>query len=243
MIPAQQRSTSYDWYELAALLANGKMVRGHYVRVNNPNAVAAWAERFDYTDVLASVGFFIVPNNNSACILHWYFDIDCPDDLSAARESALTLCLMLMDRAYVPQESLDTFFSGAKGFHIVVAPEVFRAFSSPYTLGLYKKMAQKTREAGVRFLDESVYSRKRPFRLSNTRHRRSGLFKIPLCYEELRDLSMEGILQLAAGPRPDDTLARHEVRQETAEWYRRAIAAVAGLKGHSGPTPASAKFK
>jgi hypothetical protein len=29
-----------------------------------------------------------------------------------------------------------------------VAPEVFRAFSSPYTLGLYRKLAQKAREAG-----------------------------------------------------------------------------------------------
>lgn len=236
-------SISYGYMELAALLANGKMVRDHYVRVGNPNAIAAWAERFDHTDVLASVGSFIAPNNNSACILPPYFDIACPTDLPATRESALTLCQMLMDRACVPQESLDIFFSGAEGFHVVVAPEVFRAFSSPYALGLYKKMAQKAREAGVRFLDERVYCRKRLLRLSNTRHRRSGLFKIPLRYEELREISMEGILRLAAQPRADDTFTRPQVSEPAAAWFRTAITAFAGLQAHAHRPAAGRNFK
>ena len=59
------QDTTYGWMELAALLANGQMVRVHYVRVSDSNAIAAWAERFDHTDVFASVGSFMVPNNNA----------------------------------------------------------------------------------------------------------------------------------------------------------------------------------
>ncbi len=112
MTDSQALNAVNHWIEMAALLANGKMVRGHYVRVSDSNAIASWAEQFDHTDVFASVGSFAAPNNNAACILPLYFDIDCPDDLPATRESALTLCKLLMDRAYVPQESLDVFFSG-----------------------------------------------------------------------------------------------------------------------------------
>ena len=54
MSDAQAHTMSYNYVELAALLADGKMVRDHYVGVRNPNAIAAWAERFDRTDVFAS---------------------------------------------------------------------------------------------------------------------------------------------------------------------------------------------
>jgi hypothetical protein len=243
MTDALTHSISYDYVELAALLANGKMVRGRHVRVSNPNAIVAWVERFDRTDVFTSAGSFRAPNNNSACILPLYFDIDCPNDLPATRESALTLCQLLMDRACIPEESLDICFSGAKGFHVVVAPEVFRAFSSPYTLGLYRKLAEKASEVGVRFLDYTAYSRKKLWRLSNTRHRRSGLFKTPLRYQELRDISMEGILRLAASLRPDDTFARPQVCEAAAAWFQTALAAYAGQQARAHRPATGKNFK
>jgi hypothetical protein len=172
-----------------------------------------------------------------------YFDIDCRDNLAGTRESALMLCEMLMDRMKVSQDNLDIFFSGNKGFHVMVAPEVFRAFYSPHSLGLYRRMAQKANAAGVRFIDQGVYTVKRLWRLPNSKNGKSGLLKIPLTYEELRDISIDGIIRLAASPRPDDTLARHQVCEEAAEWYRRAIAIVAGLKVHSGRPAADTEFR
>jgi len=236
-------STSYDYMELAALLANGKMVRNHYVRKDDPAKTSQWRRRFHNTDVLSSIGFLREPNNSSACILPMHFDIDCLDDLEAARGSTITLCEMLMDRIRLSQDNLDIAFSGNKGFHVVIAPEIFRAFYSPHTLELYRRMARRARDAGVRHLDESVYTRRRLWRLTNSRHGRSGLFKVPLRYEELRDIGIDGIKKLAANPRPDNTLARHQVCEEAAEWYRKAIAVVAGLKVHSGRTKANRKFR
>lgn len=237
-------SMSYGYIELAALLPNGKMVRGHYVRKEDFAAISAWRERYNNTDVFSSVGFYEEPDNNSACILPMHFDIDCPDDLEAARRSTLTLGEMLVDRIRLLQDNLDIAFSGHKGFHISVAAEIFRAFHSPYTLGLYRRMARRARDAGVCHIDESIYTRKRIWRLALSRHSKSGLFKIPLSYEELRDIGIDGIKALAANPRPEDSLARHQVCEEAAEWYRRALAVSAKLDGGSrGQVSTTRRFR
>ncbi len=226
-------SMSYGYIELAALLPNGKMVRGHYVRKGDYTGISGWRRRFLNTNVFGSVGIYMEPNNNSPFILPMHFDIDCPDDLEAARRSALTLCEMLVDRIRLSQDNLDIAFSGHKGFHISVAPEIFRAFHSPYTLGLYRRMARRARDAGVCHIDESIFTRKRIWRLANSRHSKTGLFKTPLSYEELRDIGIDGIKALAANPRPEDSLARHQVCEEAVEWYRRALAVSAKLDANS----------
>jgi len=243
MTHALAQYAMFDYIELAALSAGGIMVRNHYVRKDDPAETSKWRRRFHNTDVFSSIGFLREPNNSPACILPLHFDIDYPDDLEAARRSAIMLCEMLMDRIRLPQDSLDIAFSGYKGFHVVVDPKVFRAFYSPYALTLYRRMARRARDAGVCHLDESIYTRKRLWRLTGSRHGKSGLFKTPLTYEELRDISIDGIRKLAASPRPDDTLARHSVCEEAVEWYRRAIAVVAGLKVQSAHTTANMKFK
>jgi hypothetical protein len=231
---AEQLITSHR-IELAAILPSGKMVRDHYICVSDTDAISNWRRRFENTDIFSSVALYMKPNNGSAFILPLYFDIDHPDDLPAARESTLTLCEMLMDRIRLPQENLDISFSGLKGFHVVVAPEIFQGFYSPNTLGLYKRMARRAHEAGVRCIDESVDTRKRLWRLPNSRHGKSGLFKIPLTYEELRDISVDGIKGLAVNPRPEDSLARHQVCDEAFEWYRQALAASAKLDAPCKP--------
>jgi len=224
---------TYEWIELAALLDSGKMVRDHYIRAEDVDGLSGWRERFGNTDVFSSVALHSRPDNSSAAVLPMFFDIDGPDDLPAARESTISLCELLMAKILVPQDSIDIFFSGAKGFHLMVAPSVFRASFSADGLALYKKMATRAGEAGVRFVDISVYTHKRLWRLSNSRHRKTGLFKIPLTYEELRDISIDGIKELAANPRPEGTLAQHQISEKTAQWYRRALAALAKLEPHS----------
>jgi len=241
MTVTQSQNKAYNWIELAALLPNGKMVRSHYIRRDDSAGIAAWRRRFLNTDVFHSIGRYAASDANSAFILPLYFDIDCPDNLETARRGTITLCEMLMDRIRLPQDSLDISFSGCKGFHVVVAPQIFQGFCSPHTLGLYRRMARRVCEAGVLHIDQSVYTRKRLWRLVNSRHGKSGLFKIPLTYEELRDISIDGIKTLAVNPRPEDSVARHQVSEDAVQWYRQAIAAVARLERHSGHATRNAK--
>ena len=213
----------YNWIELAALLPDGKMARGEYVRTDDVNAIKIWREKFDNRDVFTSVCLYAEPNHTSEFIVPVFFDIDCPTDLKTARESTITLCIMLMERISVPQESLDIYFSGNKGFHVLVPCKEFDAFHSPHVLTLYKAMAQKAQQYGVTFLDHAVYTNRRIWRMANSINTKSGLFKIPLTFEELRDMDITSIKVLARSPRPDDSLAITKTNEQTAQWFRAAI--------------------
>ena len=218
-----QKNNVFEWFELAALLPDGKMARGQYVRTNDTHAIKSWREQYDNRDIFASVCCYSEPDHTSEFIVPVFFDIDCSTDLQAARESTLALCIMLMDRISVPQDSLDIYFSGKKGFHILVPCHVFCAFYSPHVLTLYKAMAQKAEVQGIRFLDNAVYSPRRLWRLANSVNTKSGLYKVPLTFEELRDMDIPGIQDLARSPRPDDSLALLKTSEKTAQWYRTAI--------------------
>ena len=218
--------TDYTWIELAALLPNGKMVRDRFVRVDDFGGITKWRSRFNNRDIFSSICIYAESNYKAKSIAPIFFDIDSADSVPATRESAITLCEMLMDRVSVPQDSLEIYFSGNKGFHILIPCELFRAFYSPHILGLYKRMAEKAEKQGVRFIDKVVYSKRRIWRLPNSINSKSGLFKILLTYEELRDMDIAGIMKLAEAYRPDDTFVTPAVCEKAAEWYLRAIECV-----------------
>jgi hypothetical protein len=215
--------TVYSWIELASLLHDGAMVRNQYARLDDDDAVGKWRNQFGNTNIFSSISLYAEPSYEAESIAPIFFDIDSADDLPGARVSALTLCEMLMSRALVPQDALEIYFSGNKGFHVLVPCPVFQAFSSPHGLALNKRMSQKAQAQGIRFLDMGVYTNKRIWRLPNSIHGKSGRFKIPLTYEELRDMGMDGIMKLAGNPRPQDSFVMPQVCETAAQWYRRAI--------------------
>lgn len=213
----------YSWIELAALLPDGKMARDKYVRIDDSNAIKTWRKQFYNRDIFTSIFRYAEPDPASDFIAPVFFDIDCPTDLNAAKVSTLALCIMLMDRMSVRQESLDIYFSGNKGFHVLVPCEVFDAFYSPHVLSLYKAMAQKAQQQGIHSIDNAVYTNRRLWRMANSINAKSGNFKIPLTFEELRDMDIARIQDLARSSRPDDTLAISKICEQTAQWYRTAI--------------------
>jgi hypothetical protein len=119
------------------------------------------------------------------------FDFDHHTDLELARKDAVALVEGLEQIG--ADDSVIVYFSGSKGFHVEVLttneynPEELKAIS----IGMCGEM--KT-------FDESIYTLVRAFRLPNTKHNKSGLFKIRLSKMELRDLTIDAIKELAAKP-------------------------------------------
>lgn len=101
-------------------------------------------------------------------------------------------------------ESVLIFFSGGKGFHVGVPIAVFgdgvkpgKEFPSQYKAAAL----EIARRAGVA-VDRSVYDRQRLFRCPNSKHGKSGLYKIPLSYWEVTTaLNIAEIRQRAQRPR------------------------------------------
>ena len=94
------------------------------------------------------------------------------------------------------------YFSGHKGFHVLVSSALFGGWDpSPDLPRQLKEMALAMTQDHP-MADPAVYDQNRLLRLSNTKHSKSGRWKIPLENHELLTSSIDQITELAAkGPR------------------------------------------
>jgi hypothetical protein len=123
------------------------------------------------------------------------FDFDSTD-IEKARQDVLTLGARLVDQQGVNPEDIACYFSGGKGFHLVV-PLV-----QEITPDQFKAAVTRLAEDLPTF-DSVVSDPQRILRMEYTRHPKSGLYKIPLHIAEVDEMSVDQIKELAKTPRED----------------------------------------
>jgi len=137
------------------------------------------------------------------CFVDFGFDFDAGEnkpirDLDEAAFFTMKL-LNFFEKKGVPYQM---FYTGGRGFHVVVD---FRCFEQPLDVNNHhvnKAMAKMIEdEAGGLFIDDSIYSSRRQFRLPNSIHNTSGLHKVFLTRDEL-ERGVDHVKALAAAPRP-----------------------------------------
>jgi len=137
------------------------------------------------------------------CFVDFGFDFDAGEkkpirDLKEAAFFTLKL-LRFFERKGVPYQM---FYTGGRGFHVVVD---FRCFEQPLDVNNHlvnKAMAKMIEEeAGGLFIDDSIYSSRRQFRLPNSIHNTSGMHKVFLTIDEM-ERGIDHVKALAAVPRP-----------------------------------------
>lgn len=129
-----------------------------------------------------------------------WIDIDCDGDVNEARLSTIELVKRLNTEYQFNPEHLYYFFSGKKGFHICIHCS-FVGFQSTTPLDTDKvKDFVRRLTKGIPHIDLKVYEPVRIFRVENSRHEKSGLYKIRISFEELQ-CEMEDVLNLAKQPR------------------------------------------
>lgn len=122
--------------------------------------------------------------------LYWDFD---DSDLDKARSNAVELVERLIAYSH---NNIRIYFSGNKGFHAVyIAPELRQYQGSEYFEAIIKRSCIEIAK-GLK-IDTSIYDKTRIFRTPNSINSGSGLYKIPLTYEELKILSIDDIKDLA----------------------------------------------
>lgn len=119
------------------------------------------------------------------------FDFDCINDLEKAREDAMILIQRLIDKFEITPKHLEIFFSGQKGFTIVTH------LTKLYAPDQIAHLAINILGKDLQTLDKSLYNASRILRLPNTRHPKSGLFKIYLTFEEFGNMSIDEIKEKA----------------------------------------------
>jgi len=128
-----------------------------------------------------------------------WFDID-RTDLEVARRDAARLCLTLIERYSLDDDSLLAFFSGSKGFHVGLPTDLWQPTASLSFNAVAKRLAEGLAGAAQVVIDTGVFDKVRPFRAPNSRHGKTGLHKRRLSLDELMRLSVERIQELAREP-------------------------------------------
>lgn len=148
-----------------------------------------------------------VPTEGEYASTPLYFDIDYEGDLDVALDTTRKLIAYFKEELKVDKLAIRTWFSGSKGFHILMSPDIFDMKPNNYAHKVNKFIANylnfKLSDNGLNgfAIDESVYSSRRMWRINNTLHATTKLYKIELEYDEVMSLTIEEIKELAVKPR------------------------------------------
>ncbi|HXV80824.1 MAG TPA: primase C-terminal domain-containing protein [Candidatus Binatia bacterium] len=133
-------------------------------------------------------------------------DLDHPD-LLPALEATRVLTAFLLERWQIDASAIQIYFSGSKGFHLMLDTRLFGKILPSKNLplifdSLRRHLALEIPEPLRDTMDLAIKDRVRLLRLPNTIHEKSNLYKISLTLEELRSLSPVEIRGRARTLRP-----------------------------------------
>lgn len=139
---------------------------------------------------------------DGVCWSPWlWLDLD-RDDLEMARLDAARLASMIDERYRLLDDALLIFFSGGKGFHVGVPTSLWTPMPGITFHAIARKLAEGLSELAQVAVDLAVYDRVRALRAPNSRHAKTGLHKVRLTLDELRQLSANDIRAGARTPLP-----------------------------------------
>lgn len=129
------------------------------------------------------------------------FDIDRPN-LDDALRDARRLTARVAERWSLDSAELVVSFSGSKGFHVSVPTDGIDPAPDNHTIA--RHVAETiANEVGVT-IDQSVYLATQLWRAPNSRHSKTGLYKIRVDADDLLHASVDAIQRRAVEPIPYD---------------------------------------
>lgn len=154
-------------------------------------------------------------------------------NLEMSRTDAVKLITFFTDKFSMTEDEVRVYFSGSKGFHILVNPIVLGIQPHKQLHRIFKFVATSLEtQLGLQSLDtSSIYGHGRMLRLVNSIHFKSGLFKVELSYEELKgDLRnlINPVDGLAKSPRQDmypPDMVEYNLNDVAYEWFVKKIEA------------------
>lgn len=129
-----------------------------------------------------------------------FLDFDCEEDIDKAREDLLFVVwkLHLAVGFNLPMEAFHIYFSGKKGFHLLIPWQYLDIKPHQDLDKIFRWIAEDLYEQSInKTIDLVIYEKRRLYRLENSIHQETNLYKIPLQYLEAVNFSVEELQQLA----------------------------------------------
>lgn len=190
-------------------VSNGYFRRNHYIKIDDSfdDEIVEYLDKLNNTDVYYSI-YSYENENIEDCLLYapLYFDLDLEIDNDAdfkkiVRDTLLVVTY-LREEFGIPEDLIQIYFSGSKGFHILIDPEVIGIKPSTELNSDFKKIAMEAGKITLyNTVDTAIYDRRRLFRFPNSINGKTGLYKVPVKAKDLRTMDYEAIKKYAAKPR------------------------------------------
>jgi hypothetical protein len=143
-------------------------------------------------------------------------------NLETSRADVVKIIHFFTERFALSEDEIRVYFSGSKGFHMLINPIVLGIRPDKHLHLVFKHvMLYLESQLGLQSLDRVVYGKGRMLRLVNSVHGKSGKFKVELTHEELTGDLRKVIHEIATAPRPDmypPELCEYSVNELASEW-------------------------
>lgn len=122
------------------------------------------------------------------------------------------------------QEDIEVFYSGSKGFHILVNEKAVGIEPRTDNHKIQKHLASYLiHRLDTKTIDLAVYTLPRVIRLPNSVHAKTKAYKIPLTLEEVYNLSIDDIKALASKPRDYTRKDLSTPKRKATEFYQAKV--------------------
>ena len=147
------------------------------------------------------------PNIREANMIgNLYIDFDVSDiqtDFEHVREDVLRTVAALKAIFGIEPDCMEFYFSGNKGVHLIIPAEVLGVQPHPELHMIFKQIAEDMNKLTKhKTIDTRIYDKVRLFRIPNSIHPKTRLYKISITLDELKNLSLPELQRLARQPRP-----------------------------------------
>nr|DAR39478.1 MAG TPA: Bifunctional DNA primase polymerase [Caudoviricetes sp.] len=134
-----------------------------------------------------------------------YLDLDIDnieEDYNKLIRDLKILIHKLITEFHVEQNDIQIYFSGSKGFHLIISENIF-GFEPGRTLNKdLKKVAVYLKAYTLtKCIDTKIYDYKRLFRINNTINSKTGLYKVRVLYNDLINMSYDELIDYASKPK------------------------------------------
>lgn len=158
-----------------------------------------------------------------------YIDLDADHlerDYEKLRRDVLLLIRKLKTMFSLNDNNMQIFFSGSKGFHILIPYKVFGFEYGKEINSQYKMLATELKSYTItKSVDTRIYDNKRLFREPNSINSKTGFYKVQIELTDLRTMSYDDLIEYASNPKPlllvDDKINK-KARQAFDEFIEKA---------------------
>lgn len=134
-----------------------------------------------------------------------YLDFDSDSDeigYEQVRADALKAMAFFSAIFGLAYEDVRIYFSGKKGIHLMIPPEVLGIEGDKELNDIFKLVAKDVHTmTDYKTVDTRIYDRVRLFRLVNSKHSDTGLYKVPMTYQQLLTASYDEMQEWASEKR------------------------------------------